>query len=112
MLLYAGHSYERRAIEAWLKSNQTSPITGQILPSLDLVPNFALRNCIHELRQLMASSADAAADDSADAANGDEAPWHIAEDQLAVGPQRLGASSLGEVWRYAPQPFPAARPSH
>jgi hypothetical protein len=47
----------------------------------------------------MASSEDTGADGSADAADSDEAPWRIAEDQLAVGPQRLGASSLGEVWR-------------
>ncbi len=48
----------------------------------------------------MTSGKDTAADGCADAANGDDVPWHIAEDQLAVGPQRLGASSLGEVWRY------------
>ena len=43
-----GHSYERRAIERWLASNNTSPMTGAVLSSTDVVPNHALRNSILE----------------------------------------------------------------
>ena len=34
-----GHTYERSAIEAWLKNNDTSPATGKRLPSKMLVDN-------------------------------------------------------------------------
>lgn len=47
-----GHSYERRAIQAWLRSHDTSPITGAPLPSKTLVPNHALRNLIEGMKKL------------------------------------------------------------
>ena len=43
-----GHSYERRSIERWLTSNNTSPVTNSELPNSDVVPNHALRNSILE----------------------------------------------------------------
>jgi len=43
-----GHTYERHAIEAWLSSHQTSPLTGAILPSIQIVPNHTLRCSIEE----------------------------------------------------------------
>jgi hypothetical protein len=41
-------TYERAAIERWLLSNHTSPVTGVRLPHKLLTPNFALRKVIEE----------------------------------------------------------------
>ena len=41
-----GHSYERAAIEASLRSHDTSPITGEPLPNRNVVPNHALKKVI------------------------------------------------------------------
>jgi len=44
-----GLSYEREAIEQWFRAgNQTSPLTGQGLDSLSLIPNHTLRSAIQE----------------------------------------------------------------
>ena len=45
-----GHTYEKAAIERWLRSKRTSPLTGAPLRSLVLIPNHALRNLIEEWR--------------------------------------------------------------
>eukprot|EP00960_Hanusia_phi_P031412 749277-Hanusia_phi.AAC.5 len=45
---FDGHTYERSCIESWLESNNTSPLTGAVLPSKHLFPNFALRSAIEE----------------------------------------------------------------
>lgn len=47
-----GHSYERRAIQAWLQNHDTSPITGALLSSKTRVPNHALRNLIEGMKKL------------------------------------------------------------
>ena len=41
-----GHMYERRAIEEWLVSHSTSPMTGAELKTKDLVPNHIVRGLI------------------------------------------------------------------
>jgi len=41
-----GHTYERNAIESWLKKSNKSPLTKQQMNVNDLVPNIALRNTI------------------------------------------------------------------
>lgn len=41
-----GHSFERSAIEDWLLTRDTSPVTGLKLPHADLLANHALRNII------------------------------------------------------------------
>ncbi|KAH8056539.1 hypothetical protein JL722_7376 [Aureococcus anophagefferens] len=47
-----GHTYEKAAIEAWfLEDKSTSPKTGLALDSKHLVPNFAIRSAIDELRE-------------------------------------------------------------
>ena len=43
-----GNSYERSAIEMWLSTNETSPVTRAPLISANLAPNRALRNAIEE----------------------------------------------------------------
>jgi hypothetical protein len=44
-----GHSYERKNIERWLRHKHTSPLTGEPLAALMLIPNHALRNSIREV---------------------------------------------------------------
>lgn len=43
-----GNSYERSALLDWLKLHRTSPISRQPLSERMVVPNNALRDCIHE----------------------------------------------------------------
>lgn len=43
-----GHSYEKSAIEEWFMRSNHSPKTNEILRSLDLIPNHALRNTIED----------------------------------------------------------------
>jgi len=42
-----GHTYERSAIEEWLKKRDTSPMTGEKMKSKVLVDNFQLRSIIN-----------------------------------------------------------------
>jgi len=46
-----GHTYERHAIEEWLRSNSRSPKTNQRLHSRDLIPNHALRGTIEGMKR-------------------------------------------------------------
>jgi len=48
-----GHTYERHAIEEWLRSNSRSPKTNQRLHSRDLIPNHALRGTIEGMKDSM-----------------------------------------------------------
>ena len=41
-----GHTYDRAAIESWLVTHNTSPLTNAALPNRNLIPNHALRNLI------------------------------------------------------------------
>jgi hypothetical protein len=44
-----GQTYERTEIEKWFAlGNRTSPLTGEALPSTNLIPNIALRNAIQD----------------------------------------------------------------
>ena len=45
-----GHSYERAAITQWLLIRDTSPCTNAPLSHKNVVPNYALRNLIAEVR--------------------------------------------------------------
>ena len=54
-----GQTYERRAIEEWLTTHDTSPLTGAVLTSAVLTPNVTLRSYIDRLiseRKLAAST--------------------------------------------------------
>ena len=45
-----GFTYERAAIEAWLKHSATSPMTHKPFgPRAELVPNLTMRSAIHLL---------------------------------------------------------------
>ena len=41
-----GHSYEESAISEWLRAHNTSPVTGEVLATADLLPNHRLRQMI------------------------------------------------------------------
>ncbi len=41
-----GHTYERAAIESWLQHNTTSPVTGDFLAHVRIVPNILIRSAI------------------------------------------------------------------
>merc|ERR1739844_762809 len=47
-----GHTYEREAIEMWLRNNSRSPKTNQPLATKDVFPNRALRSSIEALVEL------------------------------------------------------------
>jgi hypothetical protein len=46
-----GHSYERVALEAWLRSHRTSPFTGAALEHMHVTPNHRLRQMIQSARE-------------------------------------------------------------
>ncbi|VAI77675.1 unnamed protein product [Triticum turgidum subsp. durum] len=46
-----GHTYERTAIEAWLKKHKISPITKHILPSLTIIPSHSLHEAIQQWKR-------------------------------------------------------------
>ena len=46
-----GHSYERSAIERWLATKSTSPMTGEALQHTHTFPNHALRGRIREWQE-------------------------------------------------------------
>jgi hypothetical protein len=48
VLVSDGYSYEKKAIDEWLKINNTSPVTGKILKSKECIKNFALEEFINE----------------------------------------------------------------
>ncbi len=43
-----GYTYERLAIEEWVKRSSTSPLTNMPLPHSQLVTNLVLRSAIRE----------------------------------------------------------------
>jgi len=51
VVLSDGHSYERRYIERWLESHNSSPVTAAQLSQKVVFPNHALRNAIEEYFQ-------------------------------------------------------------
>jgi hypothetical protein len=43
-----GNTYERSAIEQWLRTNDTSPLTNETLPNKTLIPNLSFRKIIQD----------------------------------------------------------------
>ena len=41
-----GYTYEKDALEEWLKHNSTSAVTGNLLPHTRFVPNFLIKSAI------------------------------------------------------------------
>ena len=75
-----GHCYERAAIVEWFRQRvpPTSPKTGAVLTSAELVPNHSLRQAIEEWRERQPMALDPA--------------------RLEVSAQRLGSGSFGDVF--------------
>ncbi len=46
-----GHTYERAAIIEWMSERGVSPLSGDLLESRNLIPNFTLRSIIEKLRE-------------------------------------------------------------
>jgi len=46
-----GQSYERSAIERWLATKSTSPLTGEALENTGLFPNYSLRRMIRQWQE-------------------------------------------------------------
>ena len=67
VFLSDGHTYERSAIEQWLKDHNTSPKTNLPLPDARLIPNHALRGQVIEWIEGEQRTAKAAAKARADA---------------------------------------------
>lgn len=44
-----GYTYERQAIEEWFRTSSKSPVTGQILPTTQLIPNQSVRTLLRTL---------------------------------------------------------------
>jgi len=49
-----GNSFEREAVEDWLKRNETSPVTRNPLKMSDLIPNRALKDAIEDKKSALA----------------------------------------------------------
>ncbi|CAF5013749.1 unnamed protein product, partial [Rotaria socialis] len=43
-----GHTYERAAIEEWIRKNGTSPITNKQISLEHLVPNYAIKKIVEQ----------------------------------------------------------------
>ena len=54
-----GHSYERTAIEEWLKLHATSPLTNLPLPHKQLVPNRAIKSALESMQLFSGAAAGA-----------------------------------------------------
>ncbi len=54
VILTDGHVYERQAIEQWLRTHNTSPITKAIVCSDTLIPCFAIKSLIESFVRLSA----------------------------------------------------------
>ena len=104
-----GHSYERGAIEAWLKRHSTSPTTNAKLDHKRLVPNHALRSIILARRAEMQSPgsqvAESRGDSSGRAGDGSgssslqaaASAWRIDPSLLHMTDTILGRGAWGVV---------------
>lgn len=50
MLVETGQSYEKREILSWLSAHNTCPLSGQVLTSKALAPNYSLMKAIQDWR--------------------------------------------------------------
>ncbi len=41
-----GHTYEKAAIETWLQQHSISPVTGDVLAHIRIVPNVLIKSAI------------------------------------------------------------------
>ena len=60
-----GHTYEREAIEQWIRRRARSPVTNLPLASRDLVPNINMKKLVADFVEAAAAAARAARADEA-----------------------------------------------
>lgn len=53
-----GHTYERSAIESWLRQRKVSPLTNGPMTATPLTPNLAMRSQIESLGQVLEAGAE------------------------------------------------------
>ena len=46
-----GRTYEKQALSAWLQKHNTSPVTGEALEHVLLVPNNVIKSLIQQQQQ-------------------------------------------------------------
>ena len=46
MIAADGHTYEKSAIKTWLQQHNTSPVTGEALAHIRIVPNVLVKGAI------------------------------------------------------------------
>lgn len=51
MMAADGFNYERSAIQEWFSTHDTSPMSNEVLPHKNLIPNHGLRSAIQDWRQ-------------------------------------------------------------
>ena len=95
-----GNSYERSAIEAWLRDNSTSPLTRSPMTTSDLAPNRALKEAIEALDESLRIEAVLKAKEAraAEAA------------ELGAGPAAADSGNFCLTTTYLPPPTAAALP--
>ena len=52
MIAADGHTYERTAIQHWLEGSSLSPVTGDKLPHIRLVPNVLVKSALAQHAQV------------------------------------------------------------
>ena len=52
MMAADGFNYEKAAIESWLTAHDTSPMSNEVLPHKNLIPNHGLRSAIQDWRAI------------------------------------------------------------
>eukprot|EP00050_Salpingoeca_kvevrii_P014116 m.32722 g.32722 ORF g.32722 m.32722 type:complete len:342 (-) comp5569_c0_seq1:2637-3662(-) len=101
-----GFTYEREAIQIWLKEHSTSPMTGAVLPSRHLISNQAMRTLIADYRERMKITPKGFKRPDVKAAF-DETDASIEEVSLPAESRRR---SLSRVWSSIELPFPSEEP--
>jgi len=90
-----GHTYEREAIERWLSDHDTSPMTGQVLPTKNLFKNYSLLNSIERMKyQSKQQASNVKADEREDDGGYEEKKLcTVVEDEGQIEPNSVGSNS-------------------
>eukprot|EP00752_Nemacystus_decipiens_P007718 g6901.t1 len=103
-----GHTYDREAIEMWLRNHDTSPKTGQPMEQLSLVPNLNLRRLIKDLLAeggeglyLHRADSDSDGDGDDNGGGGDDGSGQTAREQGGGGARRERGREEDREYRFA-----------
>jgi len=87
-----GYTYERAAIGRWFETSRKSPVTGQSLPHVDLVPNQSVRTLLKTLIDMTEGKVACAGRSGIHTSSADDAK----EPQLPVIPRPLPEDLSGD----------------